>query len=122
MVPVSVNREVLKRLLSQVTTEREIVTERPHAAPCASTEMVTLLLADAPGGRVVARHPRPAQARDGIRCWTRRMDTVPWKHWKAGLRNGIALDDEMAIGADHGPGRDLEPADVGDLVGDTQPD
>ena len=51
------------------------------------------------------------------------QDTALWKRWKAGhgAQHRAGRRDGDA-GADHGPGRSLDLADVGDLVGDTELD
>ncbi len=124
---VSVNRDVLKRLLSQVhDVEREIATVDRMLRLGASTEMVSRFYG--------LTHQEVALRRDILGLPKRKgrhpvldeaQDTALWKRWKAGVteQRGIALDDDMAmLGLTMDLAEDLDPADVGDLGGDTQLD
>ena len=97
---VSVNREVLKRLLSQVhDVEREIATVDRMLRLGASTEMVSRFYG--------LTHQEVALRRDILGLPKRKgrhpvldeaQDTALWKRWKAGVtERSIALDDEMAM-------------------------
>jgi hypothetical protein len=108
---VSVNREVLKRLLSQVhDVEREIATVDRMLRLGASTEMVSKFYG--------LTHQEVALRASGARRGAGRGPVgtagVTERH-RPDRRHGDA-------GADHGPGRGHDPADVGDLVGDTELD
>ena len=97
---VSVNREVLKRLLSQVhDVEREIATVDRMLRLGASTEMVSKFYG--------LTHQEVALRRDII-CLPKRRGRHPvlneeqelalWKQWKAGItERGIALDDDSTM-------------------------
>ncbi|MBS0450053.1 MAG: DUF2857 domain-containing protein [Proteobacteria bacterium] len=97
---VSVNGEVLKRLLSQAhDVEREIATVDRMLRLGASTEMVSRFYG--------LTHQEVALRRDILGLPKRKgrhpvldetQDTTLWKHWKAGVKQrGIALDDEVAM-------------------------
>ena len=97
---VSVNRDVLKRLLSQVhDVEREIATVDRMLRLGASTEMVSRFYG--------LTHQEIALRRDILGLAKRKVrhpvldeaqDTALWKHWKAGVaEHSIALDDEVAM-------------------------
>ena len=97
---VSVNREVLKRLLSQAhDVEREIATVDRMLRLGASTEMVSRFYG--------LTHQEVALRRDILGLPKRKgrhpvldeaQDTVLWRHWKAGVtEHGIALDNETAM-------------------------
>ncbi|MBN9459727.1 MAG: DUF2857 domain-containing protein [Burkholderiales bacterium] len=97
---VSVNREVLRRLLSQVhDVEQEIATVDRMLRLGASTEMVSRYYG--------LTHQEVALRRDILGLPKRKgrhpvldeaQDTVLWQHWKAGVgERHIALDDEMAM-------------------------
>ena len=97
---VSVNREVLKQLLSQVhDVEREIATVDRMLRLGASTEMVSKFYG--------LTHQEVALRRDII-CLPKRRGRHPvlseeqemalWKQWKAGItERGIALDDDSTM-------------------------
>ena len=96
----SVNRDVLKRLLSQVhDVEREIATVDRMLRLGASTEMVSRFYG--------LTHQEVALRRDILGLPKRKgrhpvldeaQDTALWKQWKAGvMERGIALDDEVAM-------------------------
>ena len=97
---VSVNREVLRRLLSQVhDVEQEIATVDRMLRLGASTEMVSRYYG--------LTHQEVALRRDILGLPKRQgrhpvldeaQDTTLWQHWKAGVgERHIALDDEMAM-------------------------
>ena len=96
---VSVNREVLKRLLSQVRTWSGDRHGGPHAAPGASTEMVSKFYG--------LTHQEVALRRDILRLPKRKgrhpvldeaQDVALWERWKAGVtERHIALTDDMAM-------------------------
>ena len=97
---VSVNRDVLKRLLSQVhDVEREIATVDRMLRLGASTEMVSRFYG--------LTHQEVALRRDILGLPKRKgrhpvldvaQDTALWKHWQAGIaERGITLDDEVAM-------------------------
>jgi hypothetical protein len=120
---VSVNREVLKRLLSRCTTWSEIATVDRMLRLGASTEMVSRSTASR-----IRKWPCAAtssacpSARGGIRCWTRRRTRRCGSMEGRRQERGIALDDEVAMLTLTMDLAEAEPADVGDLVGDTQLD
>lgn len=97
---VSVNREVLKRLLSQVhDVEQEIATVDRMLRLGASTEMVSRFYG--------LTHQEVALRRDILGLPKRKgrhpvldeaQDTTLWKHWKVGVsERRIALDDDLAM-------------------------
>jgi len=97
---VSVNREVLKRLLNQVhDVEQEIATVDRMLRLGASTEMVSRFYG--------LTHQEVALRRDILSLPKRKgrhpvldeaQETVLWEHWKAGVtERHIALDDELAM-------------------------
>lgn len=97
---VSVNREVLKRLLNQVhDVEQEIATVDRMLRLGASTEMVSKFFG--------LTHQEVALRRDILGLPKRKgrhpvldeaQDMALWEHWKAGVgQRGIALDDDMAM-------------------------
>ena len=97
---VSVNREVLKRLLNQVQdVEQEIATVDRMLRLGASTEMVSRFHG--------LTHQEVALRRDILGLPKRKgrhpvldeaQETALWKHWKAGVtERHIALDDELAM-------------------------
>jgi len=97
---VSVNREVLRRLLSQVhDVEQEIATVDRMLRLGASTEMVSRYYG--------LTHQEVALRRDILGLPKRKgrhpvldeaQDTALWQHWKAGIgERHIALEDEMAM-------------------------
>ena len=97
---VSVNRDVLKRLLSQVhDVKREIATVDRMLRLGASTEMVSRFYG--------LTHQEVALRRDILGLPKRKgrhpvldeeQDTALWRHWQAGIvERGIALDDEVAM-------------------------
>lgn len=97
---VSVNREVLRRLLSQVhDVEQEIATVDRMLRLGASTEMVSRYYG--------LTHQEVALRRDILGLPKRKgrhpvldeaQDTAVWQHWKVGIgKRHIALDDEMAM-------------------------
>ena len=118
---VSVNREVLKRLLSQVhDVEREIATVDRMLRLGASTEMVSKFYG--------LTHQEVALRRDILGLPKRKgrhpvlneaQDVALWERWKAGVTERHIHGD---AGADHGPGRGAEPADVGGVGGNTKLD
>ena len=96
----SVNREVLRRLLSQVhDVEQEIATVDRMLRLGASTEMVSRYYG--------LTHQEVALRRDILGLPKRKgrhpvldeaQDTALWQRWKAGIgERHIALDDEMAM-------------------------
>jgi hypothetical protein len=118
---VSVNREVLKRLLSQVQdVEKEIATVDRMLRLGASTEMVSRFYG--------LTHQEVALRRDILGLPKRKgrhpvldeaQDTELWRRWKAGVQQrNVDLDDDLDAGADHGPGRGHVTAAVGGLGGD----
>ncbi|AGW91620.1 coproporphyrinogen III oxidase [Ralstonia pickettii DTP0602] len=97
---VSVNREVLKRLLSQVhDVEQEIATVDRMLRLGASTEMVSRFYG--------LTHQEVALRRDILRLPKRKgrhpvldeaQGTILWKRWKAGVsERHIALGDDLAM-------------------------
>ncbi len=97
---VSMNRDVLKRLLSQVhDVEREIATVDRMLRLGASTEMVSRFYG--------LTHQEVALRRDILGLPKRKgrhpvldeaQDTALWKQWKASvMERGIALNDEVAM-------------------------
>ena len=97
---VSVNREVLRRLLGQVhDVEQEIATVDRMLRLGASTEMVSRYYG--------LTHQEVALRRDILGLPKRKgrhpvldeaQDTALWQHWKAGIgERHIAFDDEMAM-------------------------
>ncbi len=97
---VSVNREVLKRLLNQVhDVEQEIATVDRMLRLGASTEMVSRFYG--------LTHQEVALRRDILGLPKRKgrhpvldesQETALWKHWKAAVtERHIALDDELAM-------------------------
>ncbi|WP_042886900.1 DUF2857 domain-containing protein [Cupriavidus necator] len=97
---VSVNREVLKRLLSQVhDVEQEIATVDRMLRLGASTEMVSRFYG--------LTHQEVALRRDILGLPKRKgrhpvldeaQGTILWKRWKAGVsERHIALDDDLAM-------------------------
>jgi hypothetical protein len=97
---VSVNREVLKRLLKQVRdVEQEIATVDRMLRLGASTEMVSRFYG--------LTHQEVALRRDVLGMPKRKgrhpvldeaQDAALWERWKAGVsQHRIALDDEMAM-------------------------
>jgi hypothetical protein len=97
---VSINREVLKRLLSQVhDVEREIATVDRMLRLGASTEMVSRFYG--------LTHQEVALRRDILGLPKRKgrhpvldetQDTALWTQWKASVtQRGIVLHDEMAM-------------------------
>lgn len=97
---VSVNREVLKRLLSQVhDVEQEIATVDRMLRLGASTEMVSRFYG--------LTHQEIALRRDILGLPKRKgrhpvldeaQGTILWKRWKAGVSDRhIALDDDLAM-------------------------
>jgi len=97
---VSVNREVLKRLLGQAPdVEREIATVDRMLRLGASTEMVSRFHG--------LTHQEVALRRDILGLPKRKgrypvldeaQDAVLWKHWKAGIaERGIGLDDDRPM-------------------------
>ena len=97
---VSVNREVLKRLLSQV---HDVEQGDRHGGPhvCAWGEhgdgqpFYGLTHQEVALRRDILGLPK---RKGGIRCSTRRRTPALWEHWKAGVtERHIALDDDMAM-------------------------
>ena len=97
---VSVNREVLKRLLNQVQdVEQEIAAVDRMLRLGASTEMVSRFYG--------LTHQEVALRRDILGLPKRKgrhpvldeaQDTALWEHWKAGVtERHIALDDELSM-------------------------
>ena len=97
---VSVNREVLKRLLNQVQeVEQEIATVDRMLRLGASTEMVSRFYG--------LTHQEVALRRDILGLPKRKgrhpvldeaQETARWRHWKAGVtERGIPLDDELTM-------------------------
>lgn len=97
---VTVNREVLKRLLGQVhEVEREIATVDRMLRLGASTEMVSRFYG--------LTHQEVALRRDILGLPKRKgrhpvldetQETTLWRHWKAGVtERHVAMDDDLAM-------------------------
>jgi len=115
---VSVNREVLKRLLSQVhDVEREIATVDRMLRLEASTEMVSKFYGLTHQEVALRRDILGLPKRKGRHPVLGPVGTLEGRHHGAAHRTERRHGD---AGADHGPGRGHDPAHVGDLVGDTE--
>lgn len=97
---VSVNREVLKRLLRQVhDVEREIATVDRMLRLGASTELVSRFYGLTHQEVALRRSILGLPKRKGrYPVLGEAQDAALWKQWKAGVaERGIALDDDMAM-------------------------
>lgn len=97
---VTVNREVLQRLLNQAQdVEKEIATVDRMLRLGASTEMVSRFYGLTHQEVALRREILGLPKRKGRHpVLDEAQDTALWKQWKAGVtERGIALDDEMAM-------------------------